>query len=66
MPTWPQTKNGTHIFPHVSWEWPSSSSSVACSANTSVGNNAPGGLVTRSVPHAFLPAYHRMSTKLSQ
>ena len=41
MPTWPQNKSGTHIFPHVSWEWPSSSSSAACSGNTSVGNNAP-------------------------
>jgi len=49
----------------LSWERPSSSSSIACSTNTSVGSNASGGLVTKSVPHAFLPAYQCLPNRVN-
>ena len=60
--TLPLGNGGTYVTLHVSWEWPSSSStcSIGCSANTGVGNNALGGLVARSVPHAFLPTYQNV------
>ena len=54
--TLPLGNGGTYVSPQVSWEWPSNSCSIACSVNNGVGNNAPGGLVARSVPHVFLPA----------